>query len=92
MTTISHEPSAVVGKRRPELQPFVVRDTMTSLAISVIWLAVLLVSLWGPSIETSSAGGDMSHIPVGAAIALLAVPATWAVAKYGFSGKRQSDS
>jgi hypothetical protein len=91
MTTISHEPSAVVGKRRPEIQPLVVRDTMTSLAISVIWLAVLLVSLWGPSIETTSAGGDMSHIPVGAVIAVLAVPATWVVAKYGFSRSGKSD-
>ncbi len=85
MTTISHEPSAVARERRPELQPFVVRDTMTSLAISVIWLAVLLVSLFGPSIQTTSAGGDMSEIPVGAVIAILAVPATWVIAKYGFS-------
>jgi hypothetical protein len=91
MTSISHEPSAVVGKSRFETQQFVVRDVMASLTISVIWLAVLFVSLWGPSIDTTTAGGDMSHIPIGVVVAILAVPATWAVAKYGFSRSGKSD-
>jgi hypothetical protein len=80
MTSISHEPSTVVRDPRREIQPLVVRDTMTSLAISVIWLAVLLVSLFGPSIITTS-GGDTADIPIAVVVAILAVPATWVVAK-----------
>ena len=91
MTSISHDPSTVVREPRPDLQAFIVRNTMASLAISVIWLAVLLVSLWGPSIDTTTAGGDHTHIPAGVVIAILAVPATWIVAKYGFSRSDKSD-
>src|SRR5262245_46162002 len=47
MTTISHEPST----RSQRLSWLYMRDVWASLAISVMWLAVMVTSLWGPNIE-----------------------------------------
>jgi multisubunit Na+/H+ antiporter MnhF subunit len=60
----------------------------TSLAISVIWVTVLLDALFGPDIRTTSAGGDSSVIPSAIVIAILAFFATWVVAKHGFRHER----
>jgi hypothetical protein len=50
-----------------------------------MWVAVLLVSLFGPSIETSNgAGTNTSSVPSGVAVGLFAFLASWAVARYAF--------
>jgi hypothetical protein len=82
MTTISHEPPAAV---RPWW--LAARDMWASLAISVIWLAVMLDSLFGPDIHTNDAGGNTTTIPSGVVLGLFAVFATMAVAKHGFGNK-----
>lgn len=80
MSTVAH----------PGLQParrtwFEARDLWASLAIAVIWLAVLFVSLFGPDFVSASADGSYTRIPSGIAVALFGLFATMAVAKYGFS-------
>ena len=82
MSVVSHEPlSQERGFRWPRL---FVRELWASLAIVVIWLAVLFDAVFGPNIITTSAGGDTSNVPSAVALALFAFLATWPVAKYGF--------
>ena len=59
MATISNDPLQVAhdGRSWPR---FLVAEMWTSLAISVIWVTVLLDALFGPDIRTTSAGGDSS--------------------------------
>jgi uncharacterized membrane protein len=85
MTTISHQPPTAV--RRPAWLQY--RDLWASLAISVMWLTVMIVSLWGPDIHADDVSGSNSTIPSGVVLGLFAVIGSWAVAKYGFS--RASD-
>ena len=90
MATLSHEPSNAVpeGSRRapwlfaPEVWP--------SLAITVMWIAVVLDSLFGPDIVTSSGGGtNTSSVPSGVVVALFAFLATWVVARHAFPRDRR---
>jgi hypothetical protein len=55
-----------------------------SLAISVIWVVVLVDALLGPDIVTSDAGGNFSRIPSAIVFAFFAWLATWVIAKRGF--------
>lgn len=80
MTSVSQE--AALDRRRLLVGS---RDMWASLAIVVIWLAVLFDAIFGPDIVTSSSGGsDSATIPSAVAVALFACLATWPVAKYGF--------
>jgi hypothetical protein len=85
MTTIPHEPPALV-RRSVWLDA---RDLWATLAIVVIWLAVLFVGVFGPDF-VSADGGTMTRIPSGIGVAFFALFATMSVAKYGF-GKRTRD-
>ena len=60
MTSIPHEPSSLV--RRSVL--FELRDLWASLAIAVIWLSVLLTSLFGPDFVGYSNDGNAHDDPV----------------------------
>jgi hypothetical protein len=64
------------------------RDVWASLAISVIWAAVMFDAIFGPDIRTVSAGGDSTSVPSAVAISFFAVLATWFVARYGFDRNR----
>ncbi|HKN63150.1 MAG TPA: hypothetical protein VJV76_02350 [Gaiellaceae bacterium] len=59
------------------------REVWASLAISVIWLAVLFDAIFGPNIVASHAGGDTSTVPSAIVISFFAFLATRVVAKYG---------
>ena len=87
MTTIPHEPSRVV-ESRPRSLRLLVSEMWASLAIIVMWLAVLFDAIFGPDIVNHSAGGDSSTVPSAVAVALLAFLATWAVAWFGFRHHR----
>ena len=87
MTTISHEPPTAL-RRTAWLSN---RDLWASLAISVMWLTVMIVSLWGPDIRTYDVSGSNATIPSGVVLGLFAVIGSWAVAKYGFR-RTPSDS
>jgi len=61
----------------------VVDEAWASLAISVMWLAVLLDALFGPDLVVNNASG-MTTIPSAVFVALFAYLATRVVARYGF--------
>ena len=82
MATISHEPTRDRSVK-PRWTEFVVRETWASIAISVIWLAVLFDAIYGPDMFTHSAGGDGAGIPSAIVVSFFAFFATWVVAKYG---------
>jgi hypothetical protein len=89
MSAISDEPSAEVqDKRRWTLRLFV-PEMWASLAIVVMWLAVLFDAVFGPNILNNSAGGDYSSVPSAVVVALFAFLGTWAVARYGFRQERK---
>jgi uncharacterized membrane protein (DUF485 family) len=87
MATISNDPPRVASDRRGSSQ-FLVAEMWTSIAISVIWVTVLLDALFGPDILTTSAGGDSSVVPSAIVVAILAFFATWVVARHGFRHER----
>ena len=59
----------------------------TALAIVSMWLAVLFTSLFAPSLETVSAAGDTTKLPLaGIVVAAVAFIATIVVAVQGFRG------
>jgi hypothetical protein len=89
MSTISHEPSADAREKRRWSLQLLVPEMWASLAIVVMWLAVLFDAVFGPDIVNSSAGGDHSTVPSAVAVALFAFLATWVVAKYGFRHERK---
>ena len=82
MATVPHEHSAPLP-RRSWIPRLLVREMWASLAISVIWLAVLFDAIFGPNIVSTTPGGTSSSVPSAVAVALFATIATWAVAKYG---------
>jgi hypothetical protein len=90
MATLSHDASRG-REERPSmsLRP-VVAEVAASLAIGVMWLAVLFDALFGPDIVTTSgAGTNSSTVPSAVAVALFAFLATWALARYAFRQNSQ---
>ena len=85
MATVSHEQNRA-GRRWAEL---LIPEMWASLAISVIWLAVLFDAVFGPDFVSSTPGSTSSVIPSVIFIAPFACLATWVVAKYGVRGARK---
>jgi hypothetical protein len=83
MATISNDPPQAAPSRGVWPR-FLVAEMWTSLAISVIWLTVLLDALFGPDITSQSAGGDSAVVPSAIIVAIAGFFATWVVARYGF--------
>lgn len=84
MSTISHEPSKAGQKQRHWSLDLLVSEMWASLAIAVMWLAVLFTSIYGPDIVTVSVGGSSSRVPSGIVVAFFAFLGTWVVARHGF--------
>jgi len=89
MSTVSHEPSGVVQEKKRWSLQLLVPEMWATLAIVVMWLAVLFSAVFGPNIVNTSAGGDMSSVPSAVVVALFAFLATWVVARYGFRHERK---
>jgi len=85
MTTIPHEPPVVV--RTPWW--IEARNLWASIAITVIWLAVLITAVYGPDVRTVEASGASTVVPSALGVAFFAVFATWAVARYGYDRKER---
>ena len=92
MSTISHEPSGVVEEKKRWSLQLLVPEMWATLAIVVMWLAVLFSAVFGPNIVNTSAGGDTSSVPSAIVVALFAFLATWVVARYGFRHERKSEA
>jgi hypothetical protein len=83
MTATPHEPVHAARERREWTTRILVPQMWASLAISVMWLAVLFDALWGPNLVASSAA-SMTTVPSAIIVALFAYLGTRVVAKYGF--------
>jgi hypothetical protein len=88
MATMPHEQASPSATRSVRLEA---RDVGATLAIVVIWLAVLFVGVFGPDFVANSNDGNATTVPAGIGVAFFALFATMSVAKYGFS-KRPHDS
>jgi hypothetical protein len=88
MATVSHGP-AVYERERPQWAEFLkIPEMWASLAIIVMWLAVLFDAVYGPSFVSTS-GGNSTTIPSAIAVAFFAFLGTVSVAKYGFRHDKQ---
>jgi hypothetical protein len=91
MSTSTQEPARPAHERRNWYAQILVREVWASLAISVMWLAVLFAAVFAPDIVSSSNDGNSTTIPSGVVVALFAVIGTRVVAKYGL-GPRDDDA
>jgi hypothetical protein len=85
MTSLTHE-GPTLGRPTPWWQEAV--DLWASLAITAIWLAVALTAIFGPDMQFRSNDGSSTVISSAVAVALFALFATSAVAKYAFGRNR----
>lgn len=83
MTTFSHESSGAYPDRRRLSSQVFVHEMWASLAIAVMWLAVLFDALFGPNLVVSNSSGTTT-IPSAIIVGLFAYLATRVVARYGF--------
>jgi hypothetical protein len=88
MTTIPHESSHVTRKDERWTARFLVPEMWASLAIVVMWLAVLFDAIYGPDIVATSgtpgATATSTTVPSAVVVALFAFLGTWVVARHGF--------
>jgi hypothetical protein len=85
MTTVPENATAARPRRRPSLAP----EIWASLAIAVMWLAVLCDAVWGPDfVSTSGSGASTTTIPSAIFVALFAYLGTRVVARYGYDDRR----
>ena len=83
MTSVSHEPAAY-PRERPQWAEFLrIREMWASLAISMVWLAVIFDAVYGPNfVSTNGAGTQSTTIPSGVFVAFFAFLATASIAKH----------
>ena len=90
MTTVSHEPSRAAQQKPRSSPQLLVPELWASVAIVVMWLAVVVDAIVGPDIVSTDASGRSSTtVPSAVAVALFAFLGTWVVAKYGFGHDRR---
>jgi hypothetical protein len=82
VASISQEPAA--PSRSMWRHVLSLTQMWASLAIAVVWLAVLFTALFGPDIVSTTPGGTSTSTPSGVAVALFAFLATWVIAKHGY--------
>lgn len=84
MATISQEPAT--SSRQTWRLMLSLTQMWASLAIAVVWLAVLFTAIYGPDISSSTPGGTETSTPSAVVVALFAFLATWVIAKHGYKG------
>ena len=88
--TVSQASTSAAPERR-RLLPRVLADEMwASLAISVMWLAVLFDALFGPDLVVINTGGTTT-VPSAIIVAFFAYLGTRVVARYGFHRARDAE-
>ena len=90
LMTVSHETPGVRAEP-PRLLARVLADEMwASLAIAVMWLAVLFDALFGPNLVVINASGTTT-VPSAIIVAFFAYLGTRVVARYGFRPAEDAD-
>jgi len=84
MATISSEQPDAATDRVTRRGRLVVPEIWAALAISVIWLVVLVAALFGPDLVSSNAGASFTRIPSAIFLGFFAWLATWVIARHGF--------
>ena len=84
MASVSHGPVTYVPGRPQWAEFLKIREMWASLAISMMWLAVLFDAVYGPNFVSTSSGGNSTSIPSAIFVAFFAFLASAAVAKRGF--------
>jgi hypothetical protein len=87
MTSLPHEARGALPERQPWSQRLLVPEMWASLAIAVMWLAVLFDAIFGPNI-VSIGPANTTSVPSAVIVALFAYLATRVVARYGFGRSR----
>ena len=72
MATVSHDPSDQVLETPRRLRSILVPEMWATLAIVVIWLAVLFDAVFGPNIVTHDVSGSGASIPSAIVVAFFA--------------------
>lgn len=90
LTTVAHESSGALPERQRLVSRVLVHEMWASLAIAVMWLAVLFDALFGPDLVVSNASGTTT-IPSAVIVAFFAYLATRVVARYGFRRAGDTD-
>jgi hypothetical protein len=85
MATISPEQPDAATDRPTQRGRLVVPEMWAALAISVIWLVVLVAALFGPDLVSSNAGASFTRIPSAIILGFFAWLATWVIARHGFA-------
>jgi hypothetical protein len=86
-----NEPSKLTPEAHGWPEWMLVREMWASLAISAMWLAVMLDSLFGPDMVFTNGTpgiGNTTTIPSGVVLGLFALIGTWVVARYAFGRPR----
>jgi len=89
MSTLSHERASFVRPRSTWVE---LPEVWAAITIVAIWLAVLFVGVFGPSIKSTSGVGDIgngSSVPSVVVVAPCAVLATWLIARHAFRRERK---
>lgn len=63
---------------------FRLSELWASLAITAMWVAVLVTAVFGGDMHFQDSSGSGSQIPSAVAVALFAAIASWGVAKHGY--------
>ena len=88
MATISHDPAGASSEEQRRYLRRRVPDMWASLAIAVMWLAVLFDAIYGPDIVSNNVTSS-TRIPSAIVVAFFAYLATRVVARYGFGPIRK---
>jgi hypothetical protein len=93
LSSVSQESLAALPANRPWSSRVLVPEMWASLAIAVMWLAVLFDALFGPDfVSTSNGGMNTTTIPSAIVVALFAYLGTRVVARYGFHPPPTTDN
>lgn len=87
MTSTMQDPSSVRSRRGDWASRILVRELWATLAIVAMWLAVLIVGVYGGNATFHSVDSSSATIPSGCIVALFAAIGTASVAKRVFSHK-----
>jgi hypothetical protein len=91
MTLVADKPQEIQPGPKHWYDRLLVPEMWGTLAISIMWLAVLFDGVYGSDIVSVSNDGSSMRLPSAVVVALFAVLGTAAVAKRAFGRKADSD-